>query len=93
LRLWRDRWPPELSRSEPFVAAVVFAAALTVMLATKIGMPISTTHSLTGALCGIAVANGQAHWKMIRTILLAWLLTLPTAALLSAGIYSLSRSF
>jgi PiT family inorganic phosphate transporter len=40
-----------------------------------------------GALFGIGIANGQAHWKMIRTILMAWLLTLPTAALLSAGAY------
>jgi inorganic phosphate transporter, PiT family len=44
--------PSKLSESEPFVAAVVLGAALTVMLATKIGMPISTTHSLTGALFG-----------------------------------------
>ncbi len=89
----RGSVPPELSRSEPFVAAVVFAAALTVMLATKVGMPISTTHSLTGALFGSGIASGQARWSIIRTIVLAWLLTLPTAALLSAGIYSLLHSF
>ncbi|HWP22928.1 MAG TPA: hypothetical protein VNM15_01930 [Candidatus Binatia bacterium] len=44
-------------------------------------------------LFGIGIANGQARWSMIRTIVLAWLLTLPTAALLSAGIYSLLRRF
>ena len=47
--------PAQLSESEPFVAAVVLGAALTVMFATKIGMPISTTHSLTGALLGGAL--------------------------------------
>ncbi len=42
----------ELSESEPFVAAVVLGTALTLVTATKIGMPISTTHSLAGALFG-----------------------------------------
>jgi PiT family inorganic phosphate transporter len=58
-----------------------------VIFASKWGMPVSTTHVSCGALFGIGIANGQAHWKMIRTILMAWLLTLPTAALLSAGAY------
>ena len=48
---------------------------------------------LVGALFGIGIANGQAHWKMIRTILMAWLLTLPTAAILSAATFILLRSF
>jgi PiT family inorganic phosphate transporter len=62
-----------------------------VIFASKWGMPVSTTHVSCGALFGIGIANGQAHWKMIRTILLAWLLTLPTAAVLSAGAYLLVR--
>lgn len=51
------------------------------------GVPVSTTHVSCGALFGIGIANGEARWRMIRTILLAWLLTLPAAALLSAGVY------
>ena len=43
-------------------------------------------------LFGIGVASGQARWNVIRTILLAGLLTLPTAALLSAGCYCLFKS-
>jgi len=43
---------------------------------------------LGGALFGIGVANGQARWNVIRTILLAWLLTLPTAALMAGLIYT-----
>lgn len=58
-----------------------------VIAASKWGMPVSTTHVSCGALFGIGMANGQAHWGVIRTILLAWLLTLPTAALLSAASY------
>jgi inorganic phosphate transporter, PiT family len=58
-----------------------------VIFASKWGMPVSTTHVSCGALFGIGIANGQAHWKIIRTILLAWFLTLPIAALSSAAIY------
>ena len=64
-----------------------------VIFASKGGMPVSTTHVSCGALFGIGIANRQAHWKAIRTILIAWLLTLPTAALLSAGAYLLVRHF
>jgi PiT family inorganic phosphate transporter len=46
--------PAQLAGSEPFVASVILAAAVTVMLATLMGMPISTTHGLTGALLGSA---------------------------------------
>jgi inorganic phosphate transporter, PiT family len=62
-----------------------------VIFASKWGMPVSTTHVSCGALFGIGIANGQAHWKIIRTILLAWFLTLPIAALSSAAIYLMIR--
>jgi inorganic phosphate transporter, PiT family len=63
-----------------------------VILSSKWGLPVSTTHISCGALFGIGVANGQARWNVIRTILLAWLLTLPTAALMAGLIYTvLSR--
>lgn len=65
--------------------------SILVIFASKWGMPVSTTHVSCGALFGIGIANGQAQWKMIRTILAAWVLTLPTAALLSGVIYSLLR--
>jgi inorganic phosphate transporter, PiT family len=64
-----------------------------VVFASKWGMPVSTTHVSCGALFGIGIANGQAHWKMIRTILTAWVVTLPMAALVSGVIYTLLRPF
>ena len=64
-----------------------------VIFDSKWGLPVSTTHVSCGALFGIGVANGQARWSVIRTILLAWVLTLPTAALLSAVCYNLLRNF
>lgn len=62
-----------------------------VIFASKWGMPVSTTHVSCGALFGIGIANGRAQWSVIRTIIMAWLLTLPAAAVLSAGVYVLVR--
>ena len=53
--------PGFLIQSQPFLVAVILGAALTVILATKMAMPISTTHSLTGALfgSGLVAVGGQ----------------------------------
>ncbi|MGH7798939.1 MAG: inorganic phosphate transporter [Candidatus Binatia bacterium] len=58
-----------------------------VIFASKWGLPVSTTHVSCGALFGIGMANGQARWSVIRTIVLAWVLTLPLAAFLAAGFF------
>lgn len=55
--------------------------AALVIAASRYGLPVSTTHVSTGALFGIAVANGSGRWAVIRTILLAWGFTLPTACM------------
>lgn len=60
-----------------------------VIFASKLGLPVSTTHVSCGALFGIGVANGQAQWRVIRTILLAWVLTFPVAALSAGVIYAI----
>ena len=82
-----------ITRMDPdqgFLANLV--TSLLVIFASKWGLPVSTTHVSCGALFGIGVANGQARWQVIRTILLAWVLTLPCAGISSAIIYStLSR--
>ncbi len=60
-----------------------------VIFASKWGLPVSTTHVSCGALFGIGVANGRARWGVIRTILLAWVLTLPIAGLSAGLIYAI----
>lgn len=57
--------------------------ALLVIIASRFGLPVSTTHVSTGALFGIASHNRRGHWPVIRQIVLAWLATLPLAALLA----------
>lgn len=79
-----------ITRMEPdegFVANLV--TSFLVIFASKWGLPVSTTHVSCGALFGIGMVNGQARWGVIRTILLAWLLTLPVAAILAGGIFML----
>lgn len=60
--------------------------AFLVLFASRLGLPVSTTHVSCGALFGIGAVNGRARWRTIAQILLAWIVTLPTAAVLAAGI-------
>jgi inorganic phosphate transporter, PiT family len=55
-----------------------------VILASKLGLPVSTTHVSCGALFGIGAVTQQAHWNIIAGILLAWITTLPLAAAFGA---------
>ncbi len=63
--------------------------ALLVIGASKLGVPVSTTHVSCGSLFGIGLVSQNAHWRKIGQILLAWLLTLPCAAALAALFYGL----
>lgn len=58
--------------------------ALLVLFASRMGFPVSTTHVSCGALFGIGLITRQARWATIRQILLAWVITLPVAAILAA---------
>ncbi|MBE8221292.1 MAG: inorganic phosphate transporter [Bdellovibrionales bacterium] len=61
------------------------AAATTVVIASATGIPISTTHTLVGAVLGVGLARGikAINTKMINKIFLSWLITLPAGALMS----------
>ena len=61
--------------------------AMLVIGASRLGMPVSTTHVAVGAITGIGIANGSADRSVIRSILMSWVLTLPVAAVL-AGLVS-----
>ncbi len=60
------------------------AAAAVVMLASMLGIPVSSTHILIGAVLGIGLVNRQTNWGLMTPIALAWVITLPVAALLSS---------
>ena len=75
-------------------AAAEIVAALTILGADHLHMPVSTTHVLSSGVAGTMMANGSGlQLSTIRNIALAWIFTLPVAALLSAGIFVLLRHF
>ena len=63
------------------------SAAGVVMGASLMGLPVSSTHILVGAVLGIGLVNRNANWKLMKPIGLAWVITLPAAALLSVVCY------
>ncbi|MGH8504983.1 MAG: inorganic phosphate transporter [Stenotrophobium sp.] len=64
-----------------------------VILASPLALPVSTTHVSVGALFGIGTVTGQARGKMIAGIVLAWILTLPLAAVIGGGMMLVTRIF
>ncbi|MGO4839581.1 inorganic phosphate transporter, partial [Rhizobiaceae sp. 2RAB30] len=59
--------------------------------ATWLGIPVSTTHTITGAIIGVGAArrSSAVRWGVAGNIVLAWIVTLPVAALISASCYAL----
>jgi PiT family inorganic phosphate transporter len=62
------------------------ATALLVLVASRFGLPVSTTHVSCGALFGIGLVTRQARWRTIGRILVAWVTTLPLAATLAGAL-------
>ena len=73
----------ELTPSRGFAAEL--AAATTVVLASGTGIPISTTHTLVGAVLGVGIARGigALDLTVVRNIFMSWLVTLPAGGFLS----------
>ena len=73
--------------------SVDFGAATTVLIASKLGMPISTSHTVVGAVIGVGLARGLAAVDLgvIKKIIISWLLTVPVAAGTSALIFLLLK--
>jgi PiT family inorganic phosphate transporter len=74
--------------------SVDFGAATTVLVASRLGMPISTSHTVVGAVIGVGLARGleAVDLSVIKKIVLSWLLTLPIAAGTSIGIFLLLKT-
>ena len=71
------------------------AAASSIFLATSMGVPVSTTHVITGAISGVGSANrlSAVRWGVTFNIVIAWVLTIPAAAIISAIIFSAIKFF
>ncbi len=77
----------ELTPSRGFAATL--AAATTVVIASGTGLPISTTHTLVGAILGVGLARGMAalNLRVVGTIFISWVITLPAGAFLAIMFY------
>ena len=82
----------ELTPSRGFAAEL--AAATTVVIASGIGIPVSTTHTLVGAVLGVGVARGigALNLSTVGKIFLSWIVTLPVGALLSIMFFFILRA-
>ena len=81
----------ELTPSRGFAATL--AAALTVVIASRMGIPVSTTHILVGSVLGVGLARGigALDLRVVGTIVVSWVATLPIAAALSIMFFYLFR--
>jgi PiT family inorganic phosphate transporter len=73
--------------------SVEFGAATTVLIASNLGLPVSTSHTVVGAVIGVGLAKGLAAIDLgvIKKIIYSWMLTVPLAATFSAIIFILLR--
>lgn len=71
------------------------AAAATLFGATALGIPVSTTHTITGAIIGVGTTHGlgSVRWSVASRIVWAWVLTIPAAAVIAAITYFIARLF
>jgi inorganic phosphate transporter, PiT family len=69
--------------------------AITLFLATYLGIPVSTTHTITGAIIGVGAARrvSAVRWGIARSIVIAWVVTMPMAALIASVFYFLAGLF
>lgn len=83
----------ELTPTRGFSAE--FGAALTILLATRLGMPISTTHTLVGSVIGVGLARGMHALDLgtTRYIVISWLVTVPAGAIITVVCYYILTAF
>lgn len=71
------------------------AGSITLFMATYMGIPVSTTHTITGAIVGVGAARrvSAVRWNVAKDIVTAWIVTMPAAGLIAALFYYLSGVF
>jgi inorganic phosphate transporter, PiT family len=81
----------KLEPSSGFAAEL--ATAATILIASSYGLPVSTSHALVGAVVGVGVVKNwrSVNLNTLRSIGMAWIVTIPIATMLSAGIFSILR--
>jgi inorganic phosphate transporter, PiT family len=83
----------KLSHHQGFGAS--FGGSIMVFAASWLGIPVSTTHTITGCVIGVGAAKRESavRWGIAGNLLVAWILTVPASALVGAAFYMLTRLF
>lgn len=83
----------KLSHHQGFAASA--GGSIMVFAASLLGIPVSTTHTITGCVIGAGAAKraSAVRWGVARNLLVAWFLTVPASALVAAAFYMLTRLF
>jgi PiT family inorganic phosphate transporter len=79
-----------ITRLTPFQGVCAeTAGSITLFLATGLGIPVSTTHTITGAIVGVGAARraSAVRWNVAQDIVIAWIVTMPAAGLVGAAFY------
>lgn len=71
------------------------SGSIALFLATSLGIPVSTTHTITGAIIGVGLSRrvSAVRWGLASRIVWAWVLTIPCSGLIAAASYYLGKSF
>jgi PiT family inorganic phosphate transporter len=69
--------------------------SITLFLAKGLGVPISTTHTIAGAIVGVGAARrvSAVRWNVAKDIVIAWIVTMPMAAFIAAAFYTAASYF
>jgi PiT family inorganic phosphate transporter len=83
----------KLSQHQGFSASM--AGSIVLFGASAMGIPVSTTHTITGAIIGAGTARraSAVRWGVAKSVVLAWIITIPASALVGAGFYALTLLF
>src|SRR3546814_13762744 len=83
----------KLSHHQGFAAST--GSSIMVFTASLLGIPVSTTHTITGSIIGAGVARRAraVRWRVAGTVVVAWFITIPASAVVAALFYSLTRLF
>jgi PiT family inorganic phosphate transporter len=82
-----------ITRLSPFQGfCAETGGAITLFVATHMGIPVSTTHTITGCIMGVGAARrvSSVRWNVANRIVLAWIVTIPATAFIAAVVYALA---
>jgi len=85
-----------ITRLRPFQGfCAETGGAITLFAATYLGIPVSTTHTITGAIIGVGAARSVSavRWSVANNIVIAWIVTIPASAFIAAIFYALAKLF